>query len=399
MTSDILFIRRGHLRDFLERKKDNLKKEIGSYDSDYILNASEEDLCQHLLSKYLIEKPTLIEDKKYVYDSKDVDIGPAKGTLVMIAIPFDGDGELFQYQPSTFTLNPPRGEISNQELHLTFEMTEANAQKLQQIHQRELDEIKRYLGWVKTDVDVYNGSLEPFVRQSVSDRKEKLLADLGMVTALGIPVKRRDSLPVTYSIPSIGKKPRIETPKVANKPFKPEPILIEEEYEDILKLIHNMALVMERSPQTFRKLREEEIRNHFLMVLNASYEGQATGETFNYGGKTDILIRHDSRNVFIAECKFWRGERELIRAIDQLLGYASWRDTKTAVLLFSRNQDFSSVLGKIDPILKSHSCYKRKHDLKSAELRNETTFSYIFHKPEDKNREVFLTVMAFNVPM
>jgi hypothetical protein len=54
--------------------------------------------------------------------------------------------------------------------------------------------------------------------------------------------------------------------------------------------------------------------------LNSQYEGGATGETSNFEGKTDILIRTESRTVFIAECKYWRGAKSLLAAIDQLLG-------------------------------------------------------------------------------
>ena len=105
--------------------------------------------------------------------------------------------------------------------------------------------------------------------------------------------------------------------------------------------------VMERSPKAFDGLDEEGIRSHFLVQLNGHYEGQATGETFNYQGKTDILIRSGDRNIFIAECKFWGGPQMLTQTIDQLLGYLSWRDFKTAILLFNRNRDFSKVLDSI----------------------------------------------------
>lgn len=79
-----------------------------------------------------------------------------------------------------------------------------------------------------------------------------------------------------------------------------------------------MVMVMERSPQTFKTLQEEDIRNHFLVQLNGQYEGQATGETFNASGKTDILIRADGKNIFIAECKFGDGLKSFTRAIEQL---------------------------------------------------------------------------------
>jgi hypothetical protein len=46
-------------------------------------------------------------------------------------------------------------------------------------------------------------------------------------------------------------------------------------------------------------------------------------------GKTDILIRDNDKNIFIAECKFWGGPKLFKETIDQLLGYTSWRDTKT----------------------------------------------------------------------
>jgi hypothetical protein len=414
MCPDFLFHREGELRDFLEERKQALKKEIDSYDPNYILNVSEEDLCQSLTAKHVLEAPTIHEDKIYVYDTKEIDVdvsrdprrmiiierGPVyvKGTQITIAVPFDGDGELFQYKTSTFTYAPPRGEIVGQEIHLIYETVEHNQEELKQTYGQELNEIKRYLEWVKGDVQSFNNSLESFIKQNVTRRKKRLLDDQGLASSLGIPVKRRDSLPQTYAIPTVRKKPKIEIPQVTQESFKPEPTLSEEEYESILEIIYNMSLVMERSPKTFSKLEEEQIRDHFLMILNSHYEGQATGETFNYGGKTDILIRAEGKNVFVAECKFWKGEKELLKTMDQLLGYTSWRDTKTAILLFNKNQDFSSVLNKITPATQSHACHKRVYNLRSSKLKNETTFSYVFHQPNDKNREFILTVMAFDIP-
>lgn len=414
MKPDLLFFRKENLLDFLEHRKLELKKEVERYDSNYILNVSEEDFCQCLISKYSLTPPKIYEDRIYVYNQEEVDIDISrdpmrdildrsrpfyiKGVRVTIAVPFEGDGELFQYQPSTFTLNPPRGEIAGQEVHLLYEMVEHDAEKLKRMYQEELNKIKEYLKWVEHNVNSFNSELEWFGRQFISQRKKKLLDDLGLVRSLGIPIKRREDMSKTYTIPSIRKKPKFEPPKVSKGSFTPESVLALEEYENILEMIYNMALVMERSPRTFSRLKEEKIRNHFLMMLNAHYEGQATGETFNYGGKTDILIRVKGKNVFIAECKFWRGEKKLVEAIDQLLGYTSWRDTKTAILLFNKNQDFSLVLRKIAHIVRSHDCYKRKWSLKSDTLKSETIFSYVFHQPEDINREIILTIMAFNVP-
>jgi hypothetical protein len=138
---------------------------------------------------------------------------------------------------------------------------------------------------------------------------------------------------------------------------------------------------------------EESLRTHFLVQLNGHYEGNATGETFNYEGKTDILVRVDGKNIFIGECKFWGGPKKLLETIDQLLGYSSWRDTKVAVVIFNRNKDFSKILESIQSTVPEHTNCKRV-----LEPISETVFQYKFSHRDDANRELTLTVLAFDVP-
>jgi hypothetical protein len=140
-------------------------------------------------------------------------------------------------------------------------------------------------------------------------------------------------------------------------------------------------------------MQEEDLRQHFLVQLNGQYEGQATGETFNFEGKTDILIRSDGKNVFIAECKFWRGEKAFNETLDQILGYVSWRDTKVAVLVFNRNRGFSAVLEAIRAALCAHKSFKKKVD-----YTHESGFRAVFANRDDPNRELILTVHAYDVP-
>lgn len=71
----------------------------------------------------------------------------------------------------------------------------------------------------------------------------------------------------------------------------------------------------------------------------------------------------------------------------------SWHDTKTAVVLFNRNADFSAVLGKIAEMAPRHAHFKR--DLGKSD---ESTFRYVFGQPNDTNREILLAVMAFDIP-
>ena len=133
--------------------------------------------------------------------------------------------------------------------------------------------------------------------------------------------------------------------------------------------------------------------NTSLVQLNGQYEGQATGETFNYEGKTDILVRAEDKNVFIAECKFWSGPSGLRDALNQLLGYTSWRDTKTALLVFNRDRDMSTIIDKIPEVVMEHPNYKA-----SCVYGSETAFRFIFANRDDPSREFTLTILAFDVP-
>ncbi|AWQ04280.1 hypothetical protein B9G73_05835 [Bordetella bronchiseptica] len=166
-----------------------------------------------------------------------------------------------------------------------------------------------------------------------------------------------------------------------------------DQYEQALKIMQDMAVVMERSPRAFKSMNEEALRQHFLVQLNGQFEGKATGETFNMEGKTDILLREGDRNVFIAECKIWKGPKAFDEAINQLLGYATWRDGKAAILLFNRGVGTSTVLAGIDTTMKQHPNFKR-----SVSWPHESGFRYILSNKGDTNRELILTVLVFHVP-
>jgi hypothetical protein len=154
-----------------------------------------------------------------------------------------------------------------------------------------------------------------------------------------------------------------------------------------------MARTMERDPGAFHNINEESLRTMFLVPLNGHYEGQATGETFNYSGKTDILIRSGDRNIFIAECKFWGGPVKMTETIEQLLGYLSWRDSKSAIIVFNRNKDFTKVLETIPVVMKAHPNFQKDEGKQS-----DTRLRYAFHHRDDPAKVLHLTVMTFDVP-
>jgi hypothetical protein len=159
-----------------------------------------------------------------------------------------------------------------------------------------------------------------------------------------------------------------------------------------------MALVIECSPKVLSLLDEETLRTLFLVQLNAQYERRATGETFNFRGKTDILIQAEdsghSGHAFIAECKFWYGAQAFSDAIDQLIGYITWRDTKTAIIVFNRNKNFSKVLATVRETAMQHPNFEREE-----RSPRPTEYRFVFHRKDDPDRQFKLAVLVFDVPV
>jgi hypothetical protein len=174
-----------------------------------------------------------------------------------------------------------------------------------------------------------------------------------------------------------------------------ELVVRETDYNRILECINMIGQMFERLPSTYAGKEEEHLRDHILVTLQAAVLGAVTGETFNKRGKTDILVKSASggRNEFVGECKFWRGEGAYLGAIDQLLSYLSWRDDKTAIILFVPNKEFSGVLEKIRESTTTHARFAKYIGSQSDSFQ-----LYEFRLPDDNNRVIQLAVLAFHMP-
>lgn len=396
-----------YLRSILDNQFQSMQSEIESMGDDQLLNTSVADLVSYLEGKYRIE-PVSINEEGITVDQTEIEIDVSrdqnrsihdrsqpfyiKGTSNKFFVPFSGDETLLKCRPSTFTNSSPIGVVSNNELVLNYETTEHNTESIRVQFDRDITEIKLYIEWSTKDVMIHNSTILTRANQFVAQRRDKILANRGLASSLGFPMRERENVPKTYSVPDVRRKPPVRPPVASSKPFKPEPALDAKEYEHILSVIDNMVLVMERSPHAFSGMGEEDIRQHFLVQLNGQYEGQATGETFNFEGKTDILIRANNQNIFIAECKFWKGPKSFTETIDQILDYTSWRDTKTAILLFNRNKNLSAVIEKVPSLIEGHTNFKRFED-----YERESGLRAIFHHRDDPGKELLLTVHIYEV--
>jgi hypothetical protein len=384
------------------------QKQIGTIvqqmQANTLLSRPTDDIVAEIVAHLKMDLPVIRRDQAHAEQSEAQIRNPnyedyghrgqdqlVTGTKIILHVPYSGNRDFFRVRPTTCDSAPPNASYDGNELAISVSGRQLNPESVKTALNAVLDSIEKYLGWQRQSVDGFNAGLEGHVRSAVEARKAKLLGDQNLVANLGFPLKHTNA-PKTYIAP-VTRKNVVQRPPSVSAPFKPEPAMDSAIYNEILDIMHSMTLVMERSPRAFVKMGEEDIRQQFLVQLNGRFEGAATGETFNYEGKTDILVRVDGKNIFIAECKFWGGPKAYIEIIDQLLGYLSWRDTKTAVVIFNRNKDFSNVLKSILETTETHANKK-----KGPERLGETLFRYTFSNPKDANRELILTVMVFDIP-
>jgi hypothetical protein len=381
-------------------------QQLDDLSDDKVLQSDPLQLAKHYASIHRVRVPRVIEAEISVgYPSPPnasafdilrrayAERGEDKGPTVEVRVPFEGPEGVFDFAVPSIDFPTPSAAVSHGSLVLTYTFHPDDDGEVAKQLENDLDVIRRCLELIEREATPFNERLHEKALVHLEERRSKLRRDRDLITSLGYPLRRREDAPDTYTVAMPRREIMIDAKPSLMPPRPLEPALDSAEYERILTIVSNMALVLERSPTAFRTLDEEDLRVHFLVQLNGQYEGQATGETFNFEGKTDILIRVNGRNIFIAECKFWGGPKVLRATVDQLLGYASWRDTKTAILFFNTNKNLTQVLQKIPEEILTHP-----NVVRALPYTSETGFRFMFRHRDDPERELLMTVLVFDVP-
>jgi hypothetical protein len=383
---------------------------INALDNNSVLNSTPTELEQFYIEEVTLDPLTLhtdqigIENRVGTMIDVSHDFSRAifsgqrafvQGTRLDIAVPYEGNHELWRVRASTHSLSGyPEIEIRGDSIvfSVSFPDDAADQARIKSEIDRQLKSLADAIQYLKNDVENHNRSAPETIRTAIQNKRKLAQSSTSAVAALGIPMIRRDQ-PLTYIAPIKRRQSPVRRPGPATEAYKREPMLEEAEYQHILTVMRSMSLVIERSPQTFPTLDEEAIRTHFLIQLNGHYEGTATGETFNAAGKTDILIRVDDRNIFIAECKFWRGPSGFDEAIEQLLSYLSWRDSKCALVIFNRTKNSSAVHAKMHDAIIARAEYR-----KTVTHEAHGDSRYVLVQNSDEGRGIIVTTMLFDIP-
>ena len=404
----------GDLSNITRTMPEQVRKKVDAIPKDQFLNTPEDDLVSHCIEELQIDPLTIYKDRmEQEHSETKVDVssdfrratrghGPCyiSGIRITVSLPFTGDPSLWHISPHDLFMSPrPFGRVIKGRqadsgiVEMVFEFpTDEQTDQIRKRVEENLRYLEACISRQKEEIDKYNPMLDNAVRQTINARRNRIQQHDKISQFLDIPLKRKAGAPEIAPLP-IKKKIITQLPPPPKGGFKAEPGIVDDVYNDILKIIRHEGRTWETTPRTYSVHPEEELRDILLAHLNGHYEGAATGETFRRSGKTDIRIEDSSRAAFITECKVWEGAKKLQDGIDQLLGYLTWRDCKTAFLVFNKhNANFSDILFKIPEVFKNH--LKKMKDIVVPEAGE---WRFVFRSQDDDNRLLYIHVFAFNL--
>jgi hypothetical protein len=373
----------------------------------YLMNVNEQEYVSHLESRFSLDPLSL--DFENLHASSREDVIPAesfppdfpvpaggwhKKQVIRYHLPFTGAAQLLQCRPNPREMNTKC--VFVEDGAVCFDVVnfwEGDPSQVKAVADSVLAIIRQNYEHLRKQVDQYNAILAGAIRASFTARKEAIKRQGDFMAGLGVPIKRADDVPKTFVVPAVRKSVLLRKPPDAG-PHTIEPTLDESIYSEILRVIQDTGRMFERLPSTYADKDEETLRDHLLMVLEPHFQmASATGETFNKSGKTDILIRYEKKNVFVAECKFWAGQKKHHDTIDQILSYLTWRDSKAAIVYFVPTKDMTAPLKAVAENTRGHGCFVR-----DAGRNEESWFVFDFHLPNDPERAIRINILCFHIP-
>lgn len=385
--------------DYKHEQSMKIKKEIEDQDKDYILSIDENEYKEFLYEKYKLEPLTIHTNEEQIDAPRQIKITrnergedyEVNGYEFRISYPYEGSSVLFQLSPTQRILTGHEIRVESSLVSFVLKIDKHDPEHFNRQKEQARKNAFANAENINKDVISWNNELTSIVSRYFSEIKNRYVSENAFFEAINVKVDQNTKS--VFSVPTIQKK-SIPQPKAQKKEFTSEPSMNSEMYQDTLKVIYDFGRSMERKPSLYKGKNEEDICDLFVAIMETRYDSTTvTGETFNKGGKTDILLKYqDGTNLFVAECKWWKGEKEFSEAINQLFdNYLTWRDSKTALLFFVKNKEIATVCEKIKLEAMKHPYY-----LDITKDNIEGRYSFKFHLPGDKNKEVFLEIMAFH---
>lgn len=393
-----MFDKRNPVQNYFNKISSFLLEKLDQYPIEQLCEYTDDELNDYFINNFKIEKidfdldnkhRTFIQTKIKQYNNfYNIGKTEAKKCVLVDALEFtfsipvvSGDINLLVYHPNAeiicmyehpdtnYRINDDTRcvdvvfNVENSKLNST-QVNDKNTY-IENIFSEQTRELNFMKDRLNSEFEQFNDSLLQLAKNQIEKKKKEKDFINMIIQSTGIELKAITQTAQTGL--KIPVKPKI---KKEPKPFPEVKKVIEEysldddQYRLIMNYLYNFLSSAESNPQTMCKLEEEDIRNIILWALNTNF-GIATGETFRKNGKTDICINFKNKEAFIAECKVWKGEKALLEAVDQLDGYSTWRDVRTALLFFNKDRvNFDDAISAFKHSIKQHIRYLSMKEIK-----------------------------------
>lgn len=403
-------------KPFREKSTINAREiisEIKHQSDEYFESELNTEYLEYLISKYETEEFPIIhweetqieigETDIYARDlprTFDISNPDAKFTkkVVIYHVPVSNDDSLLNYGASNVFHSSSVGGypyLKNGNIIFSFVDLYENSEKIDNEFSSTQRGFNQKLSSLENEIKQYNKELPIFIQNEIKKRVLGIERLNDYKSKFAYPLKKTNNIPELFKPHKVIKKKRIVPKPVVNTNGIPseEKYITEEDYQNILTILQECGRNWESHPDTYRGKGEESLRDQLIFVLAPNIDGVVAGEAYNKKGKTDIAIKYKSTNLFIGECKIWKGAKVFKDTIDQILGYLTWRDSKSAIMMFVPNEDISNVKDVAEKTINEHPNFVRK-----LQEYNKGWSNYRFHIDGDKSSYLTIAVQLYHLP-
>lgn len=392
----------------------SIVNEIKNQPDEYFENESDTEFSEYLISKFEVVEVPIIH-----WEETQIEIGETEISgrdlprtfyasnpnekfsrkVINYHVPFSNDSSLLYncasniYHLSSSVNGYPY--INNNQIIFSFVDLYDDSEKIDQEFLSTKKSFIQKFNDVENEVKQYNLQLTSFIATEIKKRLMGIKKLNDYKSKFAFPIKTKKDVPEIFVPHKVIKQKRIIPKPVINSKGveSQEKYITDEDYLRILSMLQDCGRNWESHPDTYKGKGEESLRDQLLFILAPNIDGVVAGEAYNKKGKTDIAIKYNSTNLFIGECKIWKGAKVFSGTIDQILGYLTWRDSKSAIMMFVPNQDISSVIQITEKTVNEHPNFIRKLD-----TYNKGWSNYRFHITGDKSSYLTIAIQLYHLP-
>jgi len=377
-----------HYRDSWRR----VKEDIDSSEESTILNADTDELVNYYYEKYSLPTIEIDTSRQNKLEKNDTSASGKNSVTFGIPVILKQDLDIVVSKTANPHLIGVRFELDDG--YLSSDLDTYGSQVGKSHIENAAKELNTVIKQKNDTVNSQNSQFKKTIKSYLRPLKEKIKAENAhleqIASELPVELIKNDTAPAPVNL-KVKQKIQIVKPEPRQKT---DPSLQRESVEAVLELINSQGRQFEITPKVFSERGEEELRDIILSMLNAVFQGSATGETFVKKGKTDIHLQMNiDGGILSAECKFWGGEKLYCETIDQHFSYLTWRQNYAIQITFSTNQGFSEVIGKAIESAKSHPTYVENSFRQISDTHFVTTNTF----PEDSSKRVEIHHLLFNL--